>query len=95
MRRMPGIVAVLSCILLVPGRGPRASHHRRNGPGHVGRGAARRTVEAASPALIEKVRTAVTDGVRPVPDREPAARHLHRDVHAARLQHGQARRASS
>ena len=32
------------------------------------------TVEASSPALIEKVRTAVTDGTGSIPDREPAAR---------------------
>ena len=40
----------------------RAGDDRGNGPRHVGRGAAGVTVEAASPALIEKVRTAVTDG---------------------------------
>ncbi len=45
------------------------------------------TVEAASPALIEKVRTAVSDGSA---DRGSAARHLHRDVHAGRVQHPQA-----
>ena len=50
------------------------------------------TVEAASPALIEKVRSAVDRRHRAVPDRRSAARHLHRDVHAARVQHGQARR---
>ena len=50
------------------------------------------TVEAASPALIEKVRTAVTDGSGSVPDRQSAARQLHRHVHAAGLQHGEARR---
>ena len=36
------------------------------------------TVEASSPALIEKVRTAVTDDVGPLPHRRSAARHLHR-----------------
>ena len=51
------------------------------------------TVEVASPALIEKVRTAVTDGNGPVPDRQPAARHLLGHLHAARLQHRQARGA--
>ena len=45
------------------------------------------TVEAASPVLIEKVRSAVTDGTRPVPHRQPAARHLFGDVHAAGIQH--------
>ena len=53
------------------------------------------TVEAASPALIEKVRTAVTDGTRPVPHRRPAAWHLCVDVHPARFQHRPAREASS
>ena len=49
------------------------------------------TVEAASPALIEKVRTAVTDGSGQYRDCRPAAGHLHGDVHAAGIQHGQAR----
>ena len=35
------------------------------------------TVEAASPALIEKVRTAITDGNGSLPYRESAARRLH------------------
>ena len=42
------------------------------------------TVEAASPVLIEKVRTAVTDADGPVPHRRSARRHLLRDVHACR-----------
>ena len=41
------------------------------------------TVEAASPALIEKVRTVDDRRRRPVPHRAAAARHLHGDVHAA------------
>ncbi len=50
------------------------------------------TVEASSPALIEKVRTVVSDGTGQYPYRRPPARRLlgHRD--AARLQHLQARR---
>ena len=48
------------------------------------------TVEAASPALIEKIRTVVTDEPGPVQHRRSAARHLHRDVHPAGVQHGQA-----
>ena len=38
------------------------------------------TVEASSPALIEKTRSVVTNGDRSVRDRGPAARHLHGDV---------------
>ena len=45
------------------------------------------TVEAASPRLIEKVRSAVTDGEGRYNIVGPAARHLRRDVHAAGLQH--------
>ena len=51
------------------------------------------TVEAASPALIEKVRSVTTGGSGQYTDRQPAARHLHRQLHAARLQHRQARGA--
>ena len=42
------------------------------------------TVEAASPALIEKVRDGRHRRRGPVQDHRPAARHLRRDVHAER-----------
>ena len=40
------------------------------------------TVEASSPALIEKVRATVTDDQWPLPHRRPPPRDLHRDVYA-------------
>ena len=48
------------------------------------------TVEAGSPALIEKTRTAVTDdqGLYKIVDLRPG--HLQHDFHAARVPHGQA-----
>jgi hypothetical protein len=49
-------------------------------------------VEAASPALIEKVRSVVSDGFGAVSRREPAARRIHGDVYAAWLCHGAAGR---
>ena len=48
------------------------------------------TVEASSPALIEKVRTAITDGSGQYRIVDLRCGHLHPDVHAARLQHRQA-----
>ncbi len=48
------------------------------------------TVEAASPALIEKVRTAVTDGAGQFKIVELRPGVLHRHVHPRRLQLGQA-----
>ena len=48
------------------------------------------TVEAASPALIERVRSAVTDGSGQYRIVDLRAGHLRRDVHADRLQHGEA-----
>ena len=45
------------------------------------------TVEAASPALIEKVRIGRHRRHRAIQDRESAPRHLHRDVHPDRLQY--------
>ena len=42
------------------------------------------TVEAASPVLIEKVRTTVTDSRGALSAGRTAARHLHRDLHACR-----------
>ena len=53
------------------------------------------TVEAASPALIEKVRTAVTDAAGRVQDRRPAPRHVRRDVHACRASARSGAKASS
>jgi hypothetical protein len=43
------------------GRRPERRRNSRAGPRQLGRGAARRDVEASRPALIEKVRTVVTD----------------------------------
>ena len=50
------------------------------------------TVEASSPALIEKVRSVDDRRNRSVPDRRPAARQLHRHLHADGLQRRQAAR---
>ena len=49
------------------------------------------TVEASSPALIEKTRSVVTDATGQYAIEDSAARHLHGDVHADGIQHGQAR----
>ena len=51
------------------------------------------TVEASSDALIEKVRSATTDGSGQDPNRGFAARFLHRDLHAVRVCHREAGRA--
>ena len=48
------------------------------------------TVEAASPALIERVRSVVTDEQGQYKIVESRTRHLHRHLHPARFQHGQA-----
>ena len=53
------------------------------------------TVEASSPALIEKVRTAVTDGTRPVPHRRSASGRVQRHLHADRLRHASSAKGSS
>ncbi len=50
------------------------------------------TVEAASPVLIEKIRSVISDASWPVPHRRSADRHLLGDVLAAGLRHDQARR---
>ena len=50
------------------------------------------TVEASSPALIERVRTVTTDCAGPVQDRRPPAGHLHGHLHAHRVLDRQARR---
>ena len=52
------------------------------------------TVEAASPALTEKVRTAVTDGSGQYRLDRPHPGTYSLTVHVARFQHRQARRAS-
>ena len=53
------------------------------------------TVEAASPALIEKVRTRRHRRRRPLPHRRSAAGHLHGHLHAARLPVASGAKASS
>ncbi len=50
------------------------------------------TVEAASPALIEKVRSVVSDGAGQYPSGEPGSRHLLGHLYATWLQRRQARR---
>ena len=45
------------------------------------------TVEAASPALIEKVRSVVSRRRWAIPDREPAAGRLHRHLYPDRVQY--------
>ena len=89
MRRIARMIALLGFLLV-----PSFAHAQASIAGvvHDASGAVLPgvTVEAASPALIEKVRTAVTDGCGAVHGRRPAAGHLHGDLHAAGLQHGQA-----
>jgi hypothetical protein len=53
------------------------------------------TVEAASPVLIEKTRTAVTDSNGRYQIVDSASGHVHHHVHAHRIQHVQARRRGS
>ena len=49
------------------------------------------TVEVTSPALIEKIRSAVDGYERAVPHHQSAGRHLHGDVHARRVHETAAR----
>ena len=53
------------------------------------------TVEAASPVLIEKVRSVTTNDQGQFTIVDSAPRRVHGDVHVARVQHARARRASS
>ena len=48
------------------------------------------TVEAASPTLIEKVRSAVTDGSGQYPHHRASARYLYAHSHAHWIQHREA-----
>ena len=79
----------------LPLRAVRASNDYRHRPGHLGRGAARRHRRSRQPGADREGADGRHRRDRPVPDREPAARHLQRHVHAARLQHRQARRAGA
>ena len=49
------------------------------------------TVEASSPALIEKVRSVVSDGSGQVPDSRTFGRRLRRHLYAAGVRHAPAR----
>ena len=75
MRRLRQVLAVFALIVLVPAVAfAQASITGvvKDTSGAVLPGV---TVEASSPALIEKVRTAVTRRHRPVPHRRSAGRH--------------------
>ena len=95
MRRSTGTLFLLSCLLVVPSavfaQGS-ITGVVKDTSGAVLPGV---TVEAASPALIEKVRTRRHRRHRPVPHRRSAGRHLYGDLHADRLQHASSARASS
>ncbi len=71
-----GFMLVLACLVLWPADASAQSEITgvvRDGSGSVLPGV---TVEAASPALIEKVRAAVTDGRGQLSDRQSAPRSL-------------------
>ena len=81
-------VALVMCTLLVP-RAALAQQAAASGiAGVVERRLRGRlpgvTVEAASPALIEKVRTVVTDGEGRLQHRRSAARRVHGHIHTHR-----------
>ena len=94
MRGLVKAVFALSCLLLIPSaayaQGAIAGTVK-DASGAVLPGV---TVEAASPVLIEKTRSVVSDGSGNYQHRGLAARHLHGHVHADWLQHREARRAS-
>ena len=79
MKRLVGtLVAALACAVLMPATALAQASIAgvvKDSSGAVLPGV---TVEASSPALIEKVRSVVTDGTGQYRDRRPAARHLHR-----------------
>ena len=85
MRTFARIVVGAACLALWPAlASAQTSAHRgsvKDASGAVLPGV---TVEASSPALIEKARSAVTDSAGQYRIDGAAARHLHRHVHAAR-----------
>ena len=91
-RRTPVIVVVVGLALALSARTATAQSALagvvRDASGGVLPGV---TVEATSPALIEKVRTVITDDARAVSHRRSAARRLHGDLYLARVRHGDAR----
>ena len=92
MAGLKRIVFAVACLVLVPAAAYAQASIAgvvRDASGAVLPGV---TVEAASPALIEKVRSVVTDGSGQYQGRRSPPWHLQRDVHAARIQHGQTRR---
>ncbi len=93
------LFAVLIASAFMPGSGVGPGghdgvHHRCR-PRRVGRRAARGHGGGREPGADREGPYATTDGTRPLPDHQPAAGHLHGDLHAGGLQHGQARRAAA
>jgi hypothetical protein len=85
VRFIAGLSLIFVCALSLPAGAQQSSGIAgmvRDASGAVLPGA---TVEASSPALIEKVRTATTDG-QTLQHRGSRAGSLRRDVHAAGLQ---------
>ena len=77
---------------LAPSRGcVRAGRHHRRGPGHVRRGAAGRHGRSGKSRPDREDALGRHRRHRPVSHRRSSSRHLRRDVHAARLQHREAR----
>ena len=92
----PGLartLAVLACVTLLPAIAHAQASLRGRRPRLVRRGAAWRHCGSSQQVLIEKVRTSVTDGTGQYRIPELPARHLHRDVRVARLQHRPAARS--
>ena len=93
-KTLPSVVVALAVLVLLPARAFAQSNSNIAGVVKDTSGAVLPgvTVEAASPALIEKVRTVVTDSAGQYKIINLRAGRVHRDLHAARLQHRQARR---
>ena len=93
MRAVARFAAVLVwTVLLLPSSRVRSGIHHRRGARHIGRRASRCDSRGRQPRPHRKGPHRRHRRQRPVPDRRSSARRLHRHVHAARLQYGQARR---
>ena len=97
IERTVRLVAVLALLALAPGLAMAQSNATIAGVARDSSGAVLPgvTVEASSPALIEKSRTVVTDGAGQYKIVNLRARRLHGHVHAHRLQHGASAKGSS
>src|SRR5262245_24737509 len=92
MRSVATTLALVWWMAVIPASAWGTGGHRRHGQGPVRSSASWRERGGGEPGADREGLRRGYRRNRSVPRRGPASRHLHRDVHVARIQHPEARR---